>query len=159
VVPFPHSADVGSALTTALPVSADDGGPLALMETHLRTGRGVPSTRRPALRARPHLEQVAASVKAAKSWGLSEPLVHVIDREADAVHPYRRWDAAGAKLVVRADDRQVKGNGVSCLSSQIREQLTRQKAFRRVGDAEYRGRPPRLRTAETEVVLYGPANK
>jgi hypothetical protein len=158
LVQLTHGADVGYELTTALLVSADDGSPLAPMEMHLRTGEGVLSTRSPP-QAEPHLEQVLPTTQAAETWGLSKPIVHVIDREADSVDHYRRWDAAGAKFLVRADDRRVEWNGESCLLSQTREQLLRQKAFRCVGDAEYRGRPARLWTVETEVVLYRPAKK
>lgn len=159
LVQLTHAVDVGYELTTALLVSADDGRPLAPMEMHLRTGTGVVSTRSPPPQAEPHLEQVAATMRAAETWGLSKPLVHVIDREADSVDHYRRWDAAAAKFLIRADDRRVKWNGESCLLSQIREQLRRQKAFRCMGDAAYQGRSARLWTVETEVVLYRPAKK
>lgn len=154
-----HSADVGYELTTALLVSADNGSPLAPMEMHLRTGRGVLSTRCPSPPAQPHLEQVLPTMEAARTWGLSKPIVHVIDREGDSVDHYRRWDAAGEKFLVRADDRRVQWDGESCLLSQIREKLMRENAFRCAGDAEYRGRPAQLWTVETEVVLYRPAKK
>lgn len=53
-----HETDVGYELTTALLVSADDGRPLAPMEFHLRTAKGMLSTRGPAPPVQPHLEQV-----------------------------------------------------------------------------------------------------
>ena len=154
-----HETDVGYELTTALLVSADDGSPLAPMEIHLKTGRGLLSTRDPRPRARPHLEQVLPTMKASRTWGLSKPIVHVIDREADSVDHYRRWDAAGEKFLIRADDRRVKWQGRSYLLSEIRGQLRREKQFRRVGEAVYRGRQAQLWVAETEVVLYRPAKK
>ncbi len=48
LVQLTHETDVGYELTNALLVSAEDGSPLAAMEMHLKTGRGVLSTRDPA---------------------------------------------------------------------------------------------------------------
>ena len=159
LVQLTHATDVGYELTTALLVSADDGSPLAPMEVHLRTADGVMSTRHPAPRARPHLEQVLPTMRASRSWGLNKPLVHVIDREADSVDHYRRWDADGHKFLVRADDRRVCRNGKSCLLSGVVRQLRRQRKLRYVGEASYQGRDGELWVAETEVVLDRPAKK
>jgi hypothetical protein len=105
-----HQTDVGYELTTALLVNPDDGSPLAPMEMHLRTARGTLSTREKAPPKRPHqahLEQVLPTMKAGDGWGLGKPMRHVIDREADSVDHYRRWDQAGYKFLIRADDRRV----------------------------------------------------
>jgi hypothetical protein len=154
-----HETDIGYELTTALLVSPDDGSPLAPMEMHLRTARGTLSTRQPAPRTRGHLEQVLPTMKASRGWELSKPGVHVIDREADSVDHYRRWDAAGHKFLIRADDRRVKWKGESILLSQICRELGRRKAFGRRGEGEYHGRAAQLWVAETEVVLTRPAKK
>lgn len=154
-----HETDVGYELTTALLVSAEDGSPLAPMEMHLKTAEGVLSTRTPKPKARSHLEQVLPTMKASRSWGLSKPVVHVIDREADSVDHYRRWAAGGHQFLVRADDRRVKWHERRCLLSEIRQELRRKKQFRHVGGALYQGRSAQLWVAETEVVLYRPAKK
>ena len=154
-----HATDVGYELTTALLISADNGDPLAPMEIHLKTATGVLSTRAPHVRDVHHLEQVLPTMKASLTWGLTKPLVHVIDREADSVDCYRRWDAAGHKFLVRADDRRVKWGEQSCLLSEIRDRLCRQKKLRNVGKATYHGRQENLWVAETEVILYRPAKK
>jgi len=159
LVQLTHATDVGYELTTALLVSADDGSPLAPMEMHLRTAAGVLSTRDRAPRVVPHLEQVLPTMRASTAWGLAKPLVHVIDREADSVDHYRRWDAAGHQVLVRADDRRVQWHGTSCLLSGIRRTLRRRRIFRPVGEADYQGRPARLWVAETDVVLHRPAKK
>lgn len=159
LVQLTHATDVGYELTTALLVSGDDGRPLAPMEMHLRTANGILSTRAPAPRNRPHLEQVLPTMRASNGWGLSKPLVHVIDREADSIDHYRRWDADGHKFLIRADDRRVLHSGKSCLLSEIRGQFKRQKRFKCVGDAAYHGRPAKLWVAETEVVLHRAAKK
>lgn len=159
LVQLTHETDIGYELTTALLVSPDDGAPLAPMEMHLRTRRGTLSTREVAPRTRPHLEQVLPTMKAAETWGLSKPIVHVIDREADSVDHYRRWEAAGHQFVIRGDDRRIKWNGESWLLSEIRSKLRRQQAFRRVGEGEHQGKRAELWVAETEVVLHRPAKK
>lgn len=159
LVQLTHSTDVGYELTTSLLVSAEDGSPLAPMEMHVKTANGVLSTREPPPRNASHLEQVWPIMRAARGWGLTKPVVHVIDREADSVDHYRRWDAHGEKYLIRADDRRVKWNGESCLLSELTRKLWRRKQLQRVGEAEYRGRAAKLWVAETEVTLYRPAKK
>jgi Transposase DDE domain len=154
-----HETDVGYELTTALLVSADDGSPLAPMEMHLKTGQTNLSTRTPAPRRVNHLEQILPTMKASQSWGVTKLLLHVIDREADSVDHYRRWDKAGHKFLVRGDDRRVKWQGKSRLLSEIRTQLREDRMFRQVGEARHHGQPAQLWVAETEVVLHRPAKK
>ena len=159
LVQLTHETDVGYELTTALLVSADDGSPLAPMEMYLKTGQGVLSTRSPAPPDTPHLEQVLPTMQAARKWNLSKPLLHVIDREADSVDHYRRWDAEGHMFLVRADDRRVQWNGNSHLLSEICNTLRSNGEMRHVGKALYQGRRARLYVAETAVILDRPAKK
>lgn len=158
-----HKADVGYELLTGLLVSADDGSPLAPLELHCRTAHGLLSTRAaPAPRAVAHLEQVLPTMKASRTWGLTKPLLHVIDREADSVDHYRRWHQAGHRFLVRADDRRVLWGGERRLLSAICRALHRGGKLRQVGEAggaSYRGKPATLFLAETEVVLDRPAKK
>jgi Transposase DDE domain len=154
-----HATDVGYELTAALLVSADDGGPLAPMEVHLKTAAGVLSTRRRAPRDRPHLDQVLPTMKAARGWDLAKPLVHVIDREADSVDHYRRWDAAGHKFLIRGDDRRVRWEGRSSLLSAIGGELQSRRAFRFAKVVAYHETTAQLWVAETSVTLYRPAKK
>jgi hypothetical protein len=154
-----HASDVGYELTTALLVSADDGSPLAPMEIHLKTAAGVLSTRRRPPRDMPHLDQVLPTMKAAKTWGLAKPLVHVIDREADSVDRYRRWDAAGQRFLVRGDDRRVRCDGRSCLLSELRAELRSREAFRLIQAVPFHDSTAQLHVAETSVTLDRPAKK
>jgi hypothetical protein len=155
-----HTTDIGYELTTALLVSADDGSPLAPMEMHLKTADGVLSTRDPAPKDLPHLDQVLPTMEASNQWQLDKSLLHVIDREADSVDYLRKWDAKGFKFLVRADDRRVQWCGKSVLLSEIRRSLARGQAFRKVTDeASYRGKPAELWVAETPVILNRPARK
>jgi hypothetical protein len=154
-----HSEDVGYELTTALLVRGDNGQPLAPMEMHLRTAHGVLSTREDASLPQPHLEQVLPTMQASRTWNLPQPVVHVIDREADSVDHYRQGDADGHQFLIRADNRRVRWQGVSCTLAEIHQKLRRKRQFRPAGEAEYRGRAALLWVAETDVVLYRPAKK
>jgi hypothetical protein len=154
-----HGTDVGYELTTALLVSADDGSPLAPMEIHLKTAERVVSTRTPAPRDVGHLEQILPTMKASRRWGVTKGILHVIDREADSVDHYRRWDKAGHKFLARGDDRRVKWQGKSWLLSEICQQLRQDRMIRKAGDATHHGQAAQLWVAETEVVLHRPAKK
>jgi hypothetical protein len=155
-----HATDIGYELTTALLVSADDGSPLAPMEMHLKTAGGVISTRDPAPQDLPHLDQVLATMEASLQWNLDKSLLHVIDREADSVDYFRKWDAAGFKFLVRADDRRVQWSGKSVLLSEIRRSLAQDQGFSKVTDeASYHGKAAQLWVAETRVILNRPAKK
>lgn len=159
LVQLTHKTDIGYELTTALLVSADDGAPLAPMEMHLRTARGMLSTRSPVPRVRGHLEQVLPMMRASRTWGLDKPILHVIDREADSVDHYRRWNAAGEFFLVRADDRRVKWQDKSVLLSEIAGTLRHQRKFACCGTAGYQGRSAQLWVAETSVILHRAAKK
>jgi hypothetical protein len=159
--PLTHAADVGYELTTALLVSADDGAPLAPMEFHCRTAQGVLSTR-PRVRPVSHVDQVLPTMNASRGWGLSKPLLHVIDREADSVGHFRRWHRSAHRFLVRVDDRHVLWNGTRARLSVIGRDLGRGRHFQQIGAtgaAAYRGQPATLFCAETEVVLDRAAKK
>jgi hypothetical protein len=154
-----HATDIGYELTTALLVSGDNGNPLAPMEMHLKTAAGMLSTRRRAPKDLPHSDQVLPTMKAARTWGLSKPLVHVIDREADSVDHYRQWDTAKHRFLVRGDDRRVIWEEESHLLSEIRGKLNARKAFHQVQDVSYHDATAQLWVAETSVTLHRPAKK
>lgn len=159
LVRLTHRHDVGYDLTTALLVSPDDGSPLAPMEIHLRTSHGVHSTRDPAPKPGPHVEQILPTMKAAATWDLPRPIVHVIDREADSVDHFRRWNRHKQHFIVRGDDRSVKWQGERLPLRTLRRRMQQNDQFREVGQAEYHGKAARLWTVETDVVLYRPAKK
>ncbi|HWD40117.1 MAG TPA: transposase [Fimbriimonas sp.] len=160
IVQLTHETDVGYELTTALLVGASDGSPLAPMEMHVRTKQGLLSTRNPVPPAGEHrLEQVFDTMEAARDWGLSVPLVHIIDREADSVGHFRQWDAAGHKFLVRGDDRRVCWNERHLLLSEVAKQLADEGKFHRSRPVEIQGRKATQFVAETEVVLDQPAKQ
>jgi hypothetical protein len=157
-VQLTHQSDVGYELTTALLVSGEDGSPLAPMEIHLKTAKGMLSTR-PGTKNVSHLEQVLPTMKAARTWGLNKSVLHVIDREADSVDHFRRWDAAGHLYLARSDSRIVKWQSVSIETAEVARQLRQQREFQCLGTALHKGSPAQLWVAETEVVLDRAARK
>lgn len=160
VVQLTHETDIGYELTTALLVSAANGSPLAPMEMHVKTKDGLLSTRNPAPPADEHrLEQILDTMDASHTWGLSVPLVHIIDREADSVGHFRQWHAAGHLFLVRGDDRKVRWNGKRMLLSEVVKQLADDEKFHRSRPVEIRGRKATQYVAETEVVLDAPAKQ
>ena len=155
-----HETDVGYELTTALLVSATHGSPLAPMEMHLKTKEGLLSTRSPAPPADEHrLEQLFDTMEASHNWGLSAPLVHIIDREADSVGHYRQWHAAGHLFLVRGDDRKVRWNQKRMRLSDVVQQLAEQDEFHRSREVEIKGKKATQFVAETEVILDAPAKQ
>jgi hypothetical protein len=154
-----HSKDLGYDLTAALLVSGDDGSTLAPMEMHLKTARGVLSTRPQPPRHTKHLDQVLPTMNASRMWGLSKPPIHVIDREADSVDHYRKWDAAGHKFLVRANPRRATWEGRPRLLSEILTELRSRQGFQSIRDVVYHDSKAFLWVAETSVILDRPAWK
>jgi hypothetical protein len=154
-----NASDVGYELTTSLAIDAADGAPLAPVEMHMKTGSAFLSTREPAPAAVTHLDQILPTMQASSGWKLGKPIVHVIDREADSVGHYREWDAAGHRVLIRANDRWVKSGERRVKLSALRTELLQQGAYRDVGPALYHGRKARLQVAETSVILYRAARK
>jgi hypothetical protein len=115
-----HRHDLGYDLLTALAVSDRGGSPLAPLCLELRAADGVHTTRaeRP-LPARSRLDRLGPVMAHAAGLlcgtglcGTGKAPVFVIDREADSVAHYRRWDRRGHRFLVRADgDRKVVHEG------------------------------------------------
>jgi hypothetical protein len=89
-----HFQDLGYELLTALAVSDRDGSPIAPLCLDLRAADGVHSTRADApLRSRSALDGLAPVMEhvhaLTASWG--KPPVFIIDREADSVGHFRKW--------------------------------------------------------------------
>ncbi len=159
-----HDADSGYELGTALVVDAVDGRPLGPMEFRLRTAEGMLSTRVGGAAFPPgHVDELDDVMAAANGWALGRTPIHVIDREADSVGHYRRWQAAGHRFVVRADsERVVLHEGRECKLSAVVAGLA--GSFTDVRDAKgrlevvtIRAGTGRVRVAEAAVVLHRPA--
>lgn len=159
-----HQSDLGYELGTALTVDAEDGRPLGPMEFRLRTANGMLATRIGGADLPPgHIDELEAAMAAASGWKLDRTPIHTIDREADSVGHYRRWDAEGRRFLVRADhDRKVLHEDRERTLVDVVADLSR--SF--VGVRNAKGRPEivtiragtgTVHVAETDVVLHRPA--
>lgn len=152
-----HEHDIGYDLTTALLVDAHDGSPLAPMQMHVRTADAVYSTGKQIPQTGDHhLDQLEPTMNEVESWDLPRRVVHVIDREADSLGDFRRWDELGHKFLVRCDDRRVLWEGESWLISEIADHFDREVAFEDVGEATYHGKTVCQEVAEADIVLHRP---
>jgi hypothetical protein len=189
-VPLAHAKDLGYELLTALAVGDRDGSPIAPLCLELRAADGVHSTRSgrllPARSSLDALAPVMGHVAGRPGLGGRTP-VFIIDREADSVGHYRRWDKETRLFVVRADDRPRvvhddddgegddgeadeggeggegdEGEGEQLPLGEVADRLKRRRgggAFVEVTgrDVWFRGTPARQFVAETTVVLRRPA--
>lgn len=152
-----HEHDIGYEMATSLLIDAATGDTLAPMQMHLTTGTAVHSTASEVPDVDAHrLDQLAPTMREAKQWGLDREIVHVIDREADALGRMRHWDQQGHLFLVRCDDRRVLWNDQSILLSEIAEHFDSEVLFDPVGEALYHGKEVRQEVAETEIVLHRP---
>jgi hypothetical protein len=145
----------GYELTTLLLVEGKAGAPVAPLELRLRSAKGVFSTRAPAPGKKAYrIDEVLPSMKAVGGLGLGKKLVHVIDREADALAQYRAWQAQGHHFLVRArGSRKVRYQGEEVSLAELAGRLE----MRRCRGVEYKGQKAVQRVAEAEVVLDRPA--
>jgi hypothetical protein len=159
-----HDLDLGYELGSALIVDAASGQPLGPMELRLRTVAGILSTRlRPTTCPPGHIDELLEVMDESRRWSLGKTLIHVIDREADSVGHYRKWQSRGHQFVVRADQKRlVLDRGVERKLADVVAGLS--CAFRDVRTA---GGEPEVVTlregtgvvkvAEADVVLHRPA--
>ena len=156
--------DVGYELGSALVVDAADGRPLGPMELRLRTAKAMLSTRVTETTKPPgHVDELIEVMNEARRWDLGKTLIHVIDREADSVGHYRKWQSRGHQFLVRANqERYVLWQDREQHLSDVVAGLTRE--FREIllqdGKPEVvaiKGGTGRLFVAQTMVVLHRPA--
>lgn len=145
----------GYELTSLLLLDGRNGDPIAPLELRLRAAHEVFSTRQPAPATTAYrIDEVLPSMRAVAGLGLGEPLVHVIDREADALAQYRDWQAAGHCFLVRAKGgRKVRWQGQDLSLAAVARRLSLQ----RCREVRYRGQAAVQHVAQTEVVLARPA--
>jgi hypothetical protein len=145
----------GYELTTVLLVEGNAGQPVAPLEVRLRSAKGVFSTRTPASGTKAfRIDEVLPSMQAVTDLALGGPLVHVIDREADALAQYRAWQAVGQHFLVRAKgSRKVRWQGQELSLAHLAGRLS----FGRCREVTYKGHQAVQHVAEAEVALDRPA--
>ena len=150
-----HESDIGYELSTSLLINALSGNAIAPLQMHLRAAKRVYSTaEKPPKNASHRLDEIAPTMKESHSWGLSQRIVHVIDREADTLGRMRQWDGDGHLFLVRCDDRRVKWEGQSILISEIEAHFDSEVLFQDVGEALHKGKAVRQEVAEADIVLF-----
>ncbi len=150
-----HEHDIGYEMSTSLLVDASCGAAIAPMQMHLKTRKKVHSTaKKPPTRAMHRLDHLTPTMKESQTWELPRKVVHVIDREADALGRMREWHAGGHLFLVRCDDRRVKSNDESVLINELVAKFDSEGIYESVGEAKHRGKTVQKEVAETEVVLY-----
>ena len=86
-----HDKDVGYELFASLLLSSENGQPLAPLGVDLTTGKGTYQCRQTEVQEKkPHLEQLVERIDWQERQGLTKPLVHLVDREADSAPHLRR---------------------------------------------------------------------
>jgi hypothetical protein len=151
--------DLGYEMFTALAVGDRDGAPIAPLCLELRAGSGLHTTRCPTVqRPASLLDGLEPVMDHVAALPLGKPVVFIIDREADSVAHYRRWDGGGKRFVIRADDNgRVLHDGKEQPLCQVAEGLgPRMKSTRPV---LYKGKPAQQFVAETMIVLSRPARQ
>jgi hypothetical protein len=150
-----HRRSRGYELTSLLLVEGTTGDPVAPLELRARAAGGVYSTRSPApAKEAFRIDEVLPSMQAVAGLGLGGRLVHVIDREADALAQYRDWQADGRYFLVRAKgSRKARWQGEELSLAQLAGRLP----SRRCREVTYKGRRAVQYVAEAAVVLDRPA--
>ena len=150
--------DLGYELHTALLVSDVDGSPIAPVHQSLRSAEGLFQSSTDRVRRKlddAKLDRLLPVFRFVHRRDWPKPPVFIIDREADSVDHYRRWDRAKMWFVVRADDnRVVLHNGRERLLPQVHQDLRDRGAFRFSREVKYHDREARQYVAEAEVCLH-----
>lgn len=149
----------GYELQSALLVSDHTGQPLAPLVQNLVAQGGVYSSyaQKP-LKRRAHLEELSQRMDHLAGQAWERPLVHLVDKEADSVGHWRRWDAQGHRFAVRVKGGQrVQWQGQDLLLRHVVQTLRQQNQFRFSREVVLDGPPGWQYVAETKLTLTRPA--
>jgi hypothetical protein len=149
--------DLGYEMLTALALSDHDGGPIAPLCLELRAQKGIYTTRSDKVcKPLSQLDGLDPVMDHVAQQKLGKSPVFMIDREADSVAHYRRWDQAGRKFLIRANDsRHVLHAGKERQLREVARSL--RPAMKRTREVLYKGKPAEQFVAETTIVLNRPA--
>lgn len=158
-VKLAHSKDLGYELLTALAISDRTGQPISPLCLEMRAAKGVYSTRvKEPFEAPSVLDGLEPVMKHVQGLNLGKTPVFIVDREADSVGHYRRWDASGLLYLIRADDnRLVLHDCKERRLGEVADDLKAHNGFVLTGPVQFKDRPATQYVAETIVVLHRPA--
>lgn len=144
--------DKGYELQSSLLISDVTGQPIAPIVQNLITAQGnhssLTSEVQPMVAS--HLDELSTRLGQIKALGLSKPLVHIVDREADSVLHLRQWQADGHYWLTRS--RENSRMDVDGKTQTIKE-LASNISLIYQGDIVLQGKKCQLWVGERDAVL------
>lgn len=155
-----HAHDLGYDLATVLMVRGDDGVPIAPAVVSLETATAVHGTREnPHPLGESHVDQILGNMRYTQEQELGNPVVHVIDREADSINHWRQWSAEGHVALVRADDRIVLHQGEETTLKKLAKGLRDSGSLKDAREVLDHGRKAHQYVGEVPVTLHRPGRR
>jgi hypothetical protein len=154
-VTMTHATDVGYELQSSVLIGDRQGDPVGALAQNLVMEQGMWSTYRAGCQAaKPHLDELSERMTWLEQTGLSKPLVHIVDREADSIAHLRAWDEAQQRFVIRAKEGRIVQYAGQALSLRaVAERLN----FQHARDIDYQDKPVVQKIAATMIVIDRPA--
>jgi hypothetical protein len=154
-VTMTHATDVGYELQSSVLIGDRHGAPVGALAQNLVMKQGVWSTYWEGRQtAKPHLDELSERMTWLEQQSLSQPLVHIVDREADSIAHLRAWDNKQQRFVIRAKEgRIVQYAGESLSLRAVAERLV----YPHARDIEYQDKPAVQKVVATTIVINRPA--
>jgi hypothetical protein len=152
--------DLGYKLQVALAVGDQAGEPLAPVLLRLYAADGVHRSEGGSVEPREcPLDEVTSAMTFLEAQKFAQPVVHLVDAEADSVHHLRQWNRVPGRLfVVRCSGKRwIEHAGREMQGPQWQAELQAQEAFEYTREVEYHGRKADQYVAELLVRLLRPA--
>jgi hypothetical protein len=152
-VQITHETDVGYDLQSSLILSDQTGQPIAPVAQRLVTANGSYATYQEDTLSETvenHWDEVTHCISKLEQQNFANPLVHIIDREADSVGHMRQWEANKYWWLTRSKKTpSVEFQGQSMPCAQVAEALH----FENVRQVNYQGKSQWQWVAETPIRL------
>lgn len=147
-----HKSDVGYELQSSLLVSDKTGLPIAPIAQNLVCSEGTLSSYQAQMLPRQsHLDELGQRMNWLKQQGLSRPLLHIVDRDADSAAHLGQWQANEHHFLIRVKaNNTLTYQGIAQKCAQIAEQLSYSKQKEHI---VYKGQKAFLHIAQAPVIL------
>ena len=167
-----HEKELGYELQCSLMLSDQTGVPLAPLALNVATKNELLSTyKADTSRNETHLEELAARISYLEGCGITKPLVHIVDREADSIQLIRSMGNQNWLFRSRSNSR-LSHEGVSFRAEELAKRLSYnlcreinfkgQKAIQSIGEAKItidRAAQPKKRIDGKKQSIKGEAVK
>lgn len=152
---FTDALDLGYDMTNSLHLDAASGNLPARMLIQVALADTVCSTaQNPSDTDARQLDQLQPTMDEVDGWSLPRQVVHVVDREADALGYFRRWAPEGYFFGERGEERRVLGKDERWLISEMEVHFDQSYRYPNVRSVNHLGQKARLEVAEAEVVRH-----